>query len=118
MLTVDVAVFGHPDSDTAERASLTRDLLRVLDEAPAVHAVDSETIEAPPGAKGVGLDVASLVVTMVSALPGLLAIVNTWRDRNRGCRVIVELDGDRLDLADATNEQQTALVEQWLARHQ
>ena len=47
---------------------------------------------------------------MVAALQG-------WLGRHRGAAVSLEIDGDKLTLADASEADQRRLVETFLARH-
>jgi hypothetical protein len=104
MTDVRVDVAGYPDSDDEERADLAG-RLRADFEAVDVAVAHPEA-EAPAGSKGAGLEWAQLV----AALQG-------WLGRHRGATVSLEIDGDKLTLADASEADQRRLVETFLARH-
>jgi hypothetical protein len=50
-------------------------------------------------------------------LPTLVGSVIAWLTRDRSRKVVIELDGDRLELSGASPEQQQVLVEAWLDRN-
>jgi hypothetical protein len=103
-------------SDTEEVAELTsrlRDELLELD----VDDVTMPSVAAPQGAKGDAFAWAELIVSLPGSLSVLVGAIRSWRGRQSGATITVEFAGDRLILTDATPEQQNALVEAWLARH-
>jgi hypothetical protein len=104
---------GDPE-DVAELTSRLREELREFD----VDSVTRPPAAAPHGAKGDGLAWAQLAVTFSGSMPALIGAVVAWRDRQRGARVTIEQDGDRLVLGNAAPEEQAALVKTWLERHE
>jgi hypothetical protein len=75
---------------------------------------------APPGAKGDGATLAQLLVTLgevPGVLPAVVGAVLDWLTRDRSRRVVIELQGDRLELSAASAQDQHALINSWLARH-
>jgi hypothetical protein len=112
---VRVEVAGYADSDDEERADLTTRLRADLE------AVDLEVAhplaEAPAGSKGAGLELAQLVISLAGTMPAMIAALQGWLGRHRGATVSLEIDGDKLTLADASEPDQRRLVETFLARH-
>ncbi|MEU9959789.1 hypothetical protein [Streptomyces sp. NPDC050982] len=75
-----------------------------------------------PGAKGDGEVVGALVVTLAQSpqlLTAVFDVVCNWLGRLRGapCTVRVELEGDVLELSNASAEQQDLLIAAFVARH-
>ncbi len=107
---------GADDADAAELAEQLRTELVAHDLDPVVP--DST---APVGAKGVGLDIGALLVALAASggvLTTLLGVLQSWLLRHSGSRIIVEIDGDRVELTGATDEERRRALESWLARHE
>jgi hypothetical protein len=115
MTDVRVHVDGYPDSDDEERADLTSRLRADL----LAYDVDVShpATDAPPGAKGAGLEWAQLVVTLAGTVPAMVAAVQGWLGRHPRASVTLEIDGDRLTLEEASAADQQRLVDTFLARH-
>jgi Effector Associated Constant Component 1 len=113
---LNVHVAGYPDSDAHERASLARglqdELLR-LD----VERISRPSLAAPAGAKGSALEWAQLAVTFAGALPPLVAAARGWLARHPGASITLEIDGDRLELAELRSSEIRAEVAAWMKRH-
>ncbi|MGW2026845.1 hypothetical protein [Streptomyces decoyicus] len=111
-LTLDLT--GASDTDAEELQSLAEQLRRALLE------LDVEDVQlarqggaAPEGAKpGEVIAVGALVVTTVPLLVRqVLQLVDTWL-RNRPLRsVTVEIDGDTIELGNASAEDQRRLID-------
>jgi Effector Associated Constant Component 1 len=111
-----IKVVGFADSDAAEREELALRLREELRDAD-FHDVARPDGTALPRAKGDALAWAQLVVTLAGSLPPLLSAVRGWLGRHAGASVVVEIDGDRLELSDASPAEQHDAVAAWLARH-
>jgi hypothetical protein len=104
------------DVDTAQLAQQLRTELVAHDLDPVVPGSP-----APPGAKGVGLDSGALLVTLAASgglLTTLLGVLQSWLLRHSGSRIVVEIDGDRVELTGATDEERRRALEFWLARYE
>ncbi len=115
MTDVRVEVAGYPDSDDEERADLTTRLRADL-EAHDLE-VAHPSADAPVGSKGAGLEWAQLVVSLAGTVPAMVAALQGWMGRHHGATVSLEIEGDKLTLADASEADQRRLVETFLARH-
>jgi hypothetical protein len=79
--------------------------------------------EAPPGARVVGsAAVGALLVTLGQSAEGLRSVVSVigeWLRRGQGTRrtVRLELDGDALELGQASAADQARLIELFVSRH-
>jgi hypothetical protein len=79
--------------------------------------------DAPPGARGVGVDaVGALLVALGQSAEGLRAVVSVvgdWLRRGGGARrtVRLELDGDALELSQASAADQARLIDLFVSRH-
>lgn len=79
--------------------------------------------EPPPGARASEISViGGLLVTMGDAAGGLRSVVLTIRDWLRrgggaGRAVVLELDGDKLELSQASAADQERLIELFVSRH-
>lgn len=116
MTEVRLHIDGYPDSDADERAELAWRLEEDL-RAAEIDAVSRPAADAPQGAKGGALAWAELVVTLAGTLPPFLAAVLGWTQRHPGASITLEIDGDKLTLDEASDEERRALVEAFLDRH-
>jgi len=79
--------------------------------------------EAPPGARVVGAAaIGALLVTLGQSAEGLRSVVSVigeWLRRGQGTRrtVRLELDGDALELGQASAADQARLIELFVSRH-
>jgi hypothetical protein len=115
-----VEINALPDADAVEVAELAGSLRAELLETD-VEAVElARHGPAPAGAKAVdALAVGMLVVQLSQAAPALHAVVaavRDWLSRRRVRSVKVELDGDVLELSQASGDEQRRLVDAWIAR--
>ncbi len=108
----------EPDADAAELEHATTQLREELLELD-VDRVDQPSEPAPPGTRG--LDVAALGTLLVGAGRGaigpVLGAVQSWVARRSSRSVKITIDGDSLELTNASREDQRRLVESFLSRH-
>lgn len=107
---------GGDVEDTEESAALTSRLRDELLELE-IGDVTRPSVAAPAGAKGDAVAWAELLVSLSGSLPALVGAIQSWRSRQRGATITIELAGDRLTLSDTAPAERNALVESWLARH-
>jgi hypothetical protein len=118
-MDVVVTVDAGPGADDSETAELTTRLRAELVE----HGLDPVPVpsEAPPGSKGVASgEVGSLLVVLATSggvLTTLLGMLQAWLLRQSGSRLVLEVDGDRVELTGTTDEERRRALEFWLARH-
>jgi Effector Associated Constant Component 1 len=117
VLIVRAVTIGFEDSDSEERRMYAGALLRLLKGADEVRSVDWERTATPDGAKGLGLDAASILIGLSGGLPGVVSMIDAWRTRQRAGTVRLEVDGDVLELEDIDAEAQARLIRIWLSRH-
>jgi Effector Associated Constant Component 1 len=107
---------GADDAETAELAARLRDEL-------LAHELEPQDVSttAPPGAKGLGVDVGSLLVVLAASggvLTSLIGTLQSWLLRQSGSKLLLEIDGDRIELTGATDEERRRALDAWLARHE
>jgi Effector Associated Constant Component 1 len=100
----------------AERARLTDELREDLLELD-VRDVRRPEGSPPQRAKGDALEWAQLAVSMIGALPPLIAVVQSWLRRNPGSTVTVSIDGDELTMSDTSTAERREIADAWLRRH-
>jgi hypothetical protein len=112
------------DGADAERlAALTGYLRAELLQLDVEDVTAWQAGEAPPGARVVGVAaVGALLVALGQSADGLRAVVSaisTWLRRGEGTRrtVRLELDGDALELSQASAADQERLIELFVSRH-
>jgi hypothetical protein len=118
-MDVLLSVDAGPGAEAAEREALA---VRLRDEL-AEHELDADVpaVDAPAGAKGLGADAGSLLLALAASggvLTTLVGLVQAWLLRNAGSTVVVEVDGDRVELTGATDEERRRALEVWLAKHE
>ena len=57
------------------------------------------------------------MITFAGTVPAMAAALQGWLGRHKGATVSLEIDGDKLTLADASEADQRRLLETFLARH-
>ncbi|WP_155856150.1 hypothetical protein [Cellulomonas sp. URHD0024] len=104
---------------------LERGALRLRDELLALAVDDVRPLtggEAPPGSRGPSAaEIGALMVSLgpsVQLLQSVVQSIAAWLRRDRSVAgVKVSIDGDVIELTAATGDQQSQLVQAWLARH-
>lgn len=116
-VTVQLVASG-PDEGLEQGALRLRDELLGL-AVDDVRPVDAG--EAPPGSRGTSVaEIGTLLVSLgpsVQLLQSVVQGITSWLRRDRSVSAVkVSIDGDVLELRAATSEQQSRLVDAWLAR--
>jgi ferric-dicitrate binding protein FerR (iron transport regulator) len=110
-------------ADAERLAALTGYLRAELLQLDVEDVTTSQTGEAPPGARVVGVAaVGALLVALGQSADGLRAVVSAisaWLRRGEGTRrtVRLELDGDALELSQASAADQERLIELFVSKH-
>lgn len=118
-MDVLLRVDAGPGADAAERDALAGRLRSELVERELDPVVPESA--APAGAKGPGAEAGSLLLALAASggvLTTLVGLVQAWLLRNSGSTVVVEVDGDRIELTGATDEERRRALEVWLAKHE
>jgi hypothetical protein len=125
-LTMDMNLrlqLSEEGADAERLAVLTGYLRAELLQLDVEDVTAPQTGEAPPGARVVGVAaVSGLLVALGQSAGGLQSVVSTIRDwlrRGEGTRrtVRLELDGDALELSQASAADQERLIELFVSRH-
>jgi hypothetical protein len=107
-------------ADAERLDTLVRYLRAELGELDAVEVGDVR-LAAPDGTRAVELAAAgALLVSLAKggALGQVVDVVRRWLDRSPGGRRIrIEIDGDVLEISDASVRQQDQLVDVFVTRH-
>ena len=117
-----VVVVPDPDADAQERDELVRRLRAEVAEQEFDLVADAAAGPVPGGAKAAdpaGVD--SLIIALAASggvLTSLIGLLQAWLLRGAGRTLVVEIDGDRLELTAATSAERRRLVEVWLSRHE
>ena len=122
MQQLRVEIENASEEDREQLEHLSEALRREIAELD-VDAVERPAAEpAPPGTKaGPGIDWSQLLVTLASpgsALVSVISAINGWIKIQGGRSVSVEIDGDRLVLTGVSSEDQKAVIQHWIERHQ
>ncbi len=117
-MDVLLRVDAGPGAEPAETAELAERLRAEL----AAQEVDAEPVEAdaPEGAKGAGVELGSLLVVLAASggvLTSLVGTLQAWVTRQSRSRLVLEIDGDRVELTGASDAERSRALEAWLARH-
>ncbi|MDQ3756907.1 MAG: hypothetical protein M3394_03560 [Actinomycetota bacterium] len=117
-LRLDVERQDADDDELAESAAVLLEELAQLDVDDVAPAGAGA---APAGSKGLELvAIGSLVVKLVRStkvLSEVVDVVRDWLNRNNAKSVRLEIDGDVLEISNASAEERKALVDVWIRRH-
>lgn len=111
------------DTDAEQLAALVSYLRAELLELDVDDVAQPQTGEVPPGARGTDFaEAGALLVTLgqsVDALRSVLTTVRNWLFRSAGAPrgVKVSIDGDTLELSQATAAEQEALIALFVSKH-
>jgi hypothetical protein len=117
-----VSLFADPEADAQEIAQLMERLRAEVAEREFDLVADPAAAPPPAGSKAADpAGVSSLLIALAASggvLTSLVGLLQGWLQRSSARTVVVEIDGDRLELADATSEQRRRLTDAWLSRHE
>jgi hypothetical protein len=114
---------AEDDADDQRLAVLAAYLRTELLRLDVEDVTSLRTGQAPPGTKGAELaDVAGLLVTLGQSADGLRSVITAiqaWLPRAIGHArsVTIEIDGNKLELSNATHTDQAELVALFISRH-
>jgi hypothetical protein len=109
--------------DAEQLATLANYLRAELLELDVDGVSQPEIGAAPPGTRGIGIAaVGALLVTLgqsVDAVQAVLATIGNWLSRGAGSprSVKVTIDGDTVELSNATGAEQEALIALFASKH-
>jgi Effector Associated Constant Component 1 len=110
-------------ADAERLAALTSYLRTELLQLDIGNVVVPQPGEAPPGARAIGAAAAgALLVALGQSAEGLrslVSVIGDWLRRGNGTprSVRLELDGDALELSQASTADQERLIELFVSRH-
>ncbi|KFZ80777.1 hypothetical protein ED92_10550 [Amycolatopsis sp. MJM2582] len=111
MTTLLVRMSGDEELE-AETRKLRRAILE-LD----VADVGLPEVVVPDGAKGTGVDIGAMVVSLggsavlTALVTGVCQVLRTWVTRDKDRRVVVEVGGNKLELTGGSAEEQARAIE-------
>lgn len=115
---------AEDDADDQRLATLTAYLRTELLRLDVEDVTTASLGEAPPGTKGSSelADIAGLVVTLgqsADSLRSVIAAIQAWLPRGIGHlrSVNLEIDGDKIELSNATRTDQAQLIQLFVSRH-
>jgi hypothetical protein len=119
---VTVSVRADDAADDEETAVLRQHLHSMLIEHDFDVSSPVAEEEPPAGAKvGDPASLNSLVVALAASggvLTTLIGALQSWLVRSSARQIIVEIDGDRIEVSGASSEELRELTAAWMNRHQ
>jgi hypothetical protein len=117
--TMTVAIRGRQTADAAEVVEIADRLREQLLETDARSVEPARSGRPPPGAKGGELlEFGKLVVELSpTVLPAVVAVVRAFLARPDTDKLVLEMDGDRLEIEGASAEQEDKALAAWVQRH-
>jgi hypothetical protein len=121
--SIDLQIFvgWERDADDEEVRRLAESLRSELLELDVESATLASAGDIPVGARGVEAFALGALVVRLAGKPEVLAAVartiGGWLSISRGRRVMMQLDGDVLELAGVSSADQERLVTAWIERH-
>ena len=119
--TMSVRVGLLDDADAAELEDVTARLRRELLELDVDNVERATAGDAPPGTKAVEtILIGTLLVTLAKnagAIGDVVRAVQSWLGDRPGRTVRLELDGDAIELSNASSAEQKRLIDLWIEQH-
>lgn len=106
-------------ADAAQLEIATGRLARELNDVDDVQASRARAVPAPPGARGTGLEIAALVVTLADsrALAAAVTTVQRWLHWHSSRKISIKIDSDELIIEGVKSDEADELIRAWLSRH-
>lgn len=107
---------GSPPEELEELTARLRRRLLELD-VDAVEPLPGG--EAPPGTRGVGTTLGSLIVRFGTPqlVLAVVAEIRSWLSGHGSRTVRIAMDGDTLELTGVSSQEQDELIAAWIAHH-
>ena len=119
--TMSVRVGLLDDADAAELEDVTARLRRELLELDVDNVERATAGVAPPGTKAVEtILIGTLLVTLAKnagAIGEVVKAVQSWLGDRPSRTVRLELDGDAIELSNASSAEQERLIDLWVEQH-
>ncbi|MCB8978014.1 MAG: hypothetical protein H6657_11380 [Ardenticatenaceae bacterium] len=116
-----IKINANHDADMNEVAELTRTLRNDILETNAENAEFVTNGKALSGTKSADpVTWGTILVTLAASggvLTTLINVISSWLSRNKGNSIILEIDGDKLEVTGLSSEEQQRLISLWLNRH-
>lgn len=116
---VNVTVKGI-SIDNEEIDISMQQLLQELQELD-VEGIKYNKTDAPAGTKSdVAISLGTVIMTIIASGGVLTSVINaiqTWLVAKRNHSVVLEIDGDRLELTGVSDDDQKKLINIWINRH-
>lgn len=115
LVTVDT-----PGLDAEEHEEHATELGRLLRELSGTELAAVPGPPAPEGTKGAGALLSGLAVTVAASrktLAAVLDVLRRWTAIAAARKVVLEVDGDRLEITGATGEHIDRALELFIERH-
>ena len=110
-----------PDLDLGELEQLTRKLQQELLELDIESAEFATTGEELTGTKaGKRIKWGTIIVALLAAdgvATKLVDLSQAWLTYNQQQSIILEIDGDKLEVKGISSEEQQKLIDMWIERH-
>lgn len=116
--TLQICLGGRDLCDPEELWQVRGRLRHTLETLGAEVALSAD--EPPSGAKGTGIDVASLIISFTGGMPGIVDVVRAvkaWLVRDEAGSITLDIDGDRIEITKVSNADRDVLIRAWLSRH-
>jgi hypothetical protein len=116
------AIELHEEGATSEELDrLTDRLRRELLDLDVDRVRKPSSGEAPPGARGIELAaIGALILEFgrsAKTLSTVIAAIQSWLGGHGNRSIKIEMDGDKLEIAGASTEEQQRLITAWIDRH-
>ncbi|KAA9152970.1 hypothetical protein FPZ12_035590 [Amycolatopsis acidicola] len=111
---------GAPDWDDEERDERAAELGHLLRELPGATLSTVPGQAAPDGSKGVSAVIGALGVTVAvsrKVLTAVLEVVRRWADVEASRKVVIEIDGNRLEFTGASAAQKDDALKFFIEHH-
>ncbi|WP_158686606.1 hypothetical protein [Streptomyces griseoflavus] len=109
-----------PNGDETIIASLRQDLLSIpnVKKVDPILAENSQTDEFLTRKSGTAIGVAGIAATLAPfALRQVVAMLKAWTERQAARTIIIEIEGDRLEIKAGSNREQRHAMDLFLQRH-
>ena len=111
----------NPDIAEEELAQLTKQLRQEIEELDVERVDLAKREHVPAGTKTVGpVTWGTLLVTLAASggvITQLISTLQAWLTRHGQRSITLEIDGDKLEVAGISAEEQQRLIEEWMTRH-
>jgi hypothetical protein len=119
--TIKLSVQFSEECDSEEFEAASRDLYRELLEIDLENVEYLAAQDIPSGAKaGDVVSWGTIILTLIASggvVTTLLSVLNTWLQGHNNSKILLESQGEKIEISGKLNKKKYEIIKEWLKAH-